>query len=119
DADALAVVPAVRAWVAERGATLPPGLSLVACRIHTGRTHQIRIHLSERGWPLAGDALYARRDRRPGAWLAPLLPEGRVMLHAWQLGFTHPTTGARVRFDGPAPRDLRAVLNAAGLDDPT
>ena len=68
--------------------------SLVRARLETGRTHQVRIHLSEAGFPLVGDDLYGR-ERGP-----------RLMLHATHLGFAHPTTGARLTFDSPPPDDF-------------
>ena len=77
------------------------GLSLVLCTLHTGRTHQIRVHLAALGHPLVGDALYGAPDE-PGF--------GRVFLHSWRLAFAHPTTGVRMEFRSPLPLDLRECL---------
>jgi 23S rRNA pseudouridine1911/1915/1917 synthase len=71
------------------------GRSLVEARLETGRTHQVRIHLAEAGFPLLGDDLYGR-DRG-----------GRLALHAHVLGFAHPWTGAPLRWVSPLPDDLR------------
>jgi 23S rRNA pseudouridine1911/1915/1917 synthase len=81
--------------------------ALVECRLETGRTHQVRIHLGEAGAPLAGERVY---DRPPhGA--PPPDPSGapRVALHAAYLGFTHSTTGRWVAWESPLPEDLAAV----------
>ena len=69
--------------------------TLVECTLHTGRTHQIRVHLKHLGHPLLGDEVYGKR-----AGFA------RQMLHAWRLGFTHPRTGARMNFQSPIPADF-------------
>ena len=69
--------------------------SLVECTLHTGRTHQIRVHLKHLGHPLLGDPLYGRRDEFP-----------RQMLHSWRLGFAHPRTGEWMEFESPIPPDL-------------
>jgi 23S rRNA pseudouridine1911/1915/1917 synthase len=80
------------------------GASLVAVRLETGRTHQIRIHFSAAGHPVLGDRVYGRRDIR-GADAPP-----RQMLHARVLGFVHPRTGLRIRAESPLPEDFtRAV----------
>jgi 23S rRNA pseudouridine1911/1915/1917 synthase len=81
-----------------------PEATLVACRLETGRTHQIRIHLSEAGHPLVGERVYIR-DFRGSLLMAP-----RLMLHAAELGFTHPATGAMVKWEQPPPADFLAVL---------
>ena len=79
-------------------------------RIGTGRTHQIRVHLSESGHPVVGDALYGGiRKHLPGR-LAPLGSLERPFLHAARLGFTHPSTGERLTFEAPLPEDLIAVI---------
>ena len=80
----------------------------------TGRTHQIRVHLSSIGHPLLGDPLYGRKGR-PGAIHDPVLKEcvkrmNRQALHAQQLEFTHPRTGERVQFVSPIPHDMKEVL---------
>jgi 23S rRNA pseudouridine1911/1915/1917 synthase len=88
------------------------GAALVRCRLETGRTHQIRVHLADHGHPIVGDPLYGRRppDARVAALGAAL---GRQALHAAVLGFAHPITGAALRFETPAPADVQALL--AGL----
>jgi 23S rRNA pseudouridine1911/1915/1917 synthase len=83
------------------------GATLIECTLETGRTHQIRIQLAEAGHPLLGERVYTRDH--PGE----LLPAPRVMLHAAELGFTHPTTGHSLRFTSPTPEDFERVL--AGL----
>src|SRR5205807_6515110 len=81
---------------------------LVECRLETGRTHQVRIHLGEAGAPLAGERVY---DRPVNGAPAPD-PSGspRVALHAAYLGFSHPATGAWVEWESPLPEDLQAVV---------
>jgi len=86
------------------------GVSLVRVAIDTGRTHQIRVHLSERGHPIVGDALYGGLRRRLPAHLAPLQSLDRPFLHAAQLTLTHPTNAARMTFEAPLPADLRDIL---------
>jgi len=78
------------------------GDALVQCTLHTGRTHQIRVHLKHLGHPLLGDETYARVARQTRA--------GRLMLHAWRLGFTHPATGRRLHFTAPVPPEFRPWL---------
>ncbi len=80
--------------------------ALVECRPHTGRTHQIRVHLKHLGTPIIGDADYGRR--REKAELASLI--GRQALHAWKLAFTHPQTGERLESEAPLPADMEAAL---------
>ena len=80
------------------------GATLVACRLETGRTHQIRIHLSECGHPIVGDKVYTRH------FAGPLLEAQRLMLHAAELGFVHPSTEHEVRWERPVPADMTAVL---------
>ncbi len=83
-------------------------VSLARLTIHTGRTHQIRVHMTSLGHPLLGDALYCEGPRRRLADLAP-----RVMLHAWRLAFAHPFTNEELVFTLPPPADFQACL--AGL----
>jgi len=80
------------------------GASLIRCVLETGRTHQIRIHLSEAGHPLLGDRRYARRR-------IECPPAPRVMLHAAVLGFQHPTHQRLIRFEEPLPDDMATVLD--------
>lgn len=95
--------------------------ALVACRLETGRTHQIRVHLAHIGCPLIGDRVYGRgpglAGLRPGdaeadRALAALSIFGRQALHARVLGFDHPTTGERARFEAPPPPDFAELLAA-------
>lgn len=74
----------------------------LTCRLETGRTHQIRVHLQALGHPVVGDSRYGGARRS--------LPIGRQFLHAEHLAFDHPTTGERVAFDSPLPTDLVDVL---------
>jgi 23S rRNA pseudouridine1911/1915/1917 synthase len=80
------------------------GASLIACRLETGRTHQIRIHLSERGHPLLGETVYVRGFR--GAQI----PAPRLMLHATELSFLHPVDDREMRFEEPPPADFTETL---------
>jgi len=88
--------------------------TLAEVLLHTGRTHQIRVHLSEAGHPLLADALYGgtRREARAPAGLAARAAAaiGRQALHAARLAFDHPRTGRRVRFEAPLPPDFRRAL---------
>ena len=86
----------------------PTALTLLTCRLETGRTHQIRVHLASIGHPVVGDPLYGGPDRRPHVT--------RPFLHARRLSFVHPGTGEEVTFHAPMPTDLTAVL--ADLEPP-
>lgn len=83
------------------------GATLVQCTLETGRTHQIRIHLSEAGHPLLGERVYGR------SYTGPVIAAPRLMLHAQELGFVHPVTGRSHHFEDRLPDDFVAVL--AGL----
>lgn len=85
-------------------------VSLVACRLETGRTHQIRVHLEAVGHPVVADDRYGTT-----AGLAADLGVTRLALHAAELGFTHPVTGAEVHVTEPLPDDLAGPCRAAGL----
>ncbi len=76
------------------------GCSAVRCRLHTGRTHQIRVHLAHRGFPLVSDAVYGGR---------PALGMTRQALHATRLSLAHPVSGQWLTFEQPAPADLAAA----------
>lgn len=96
------------------------GAALLEVELFTGRTHQIRAHFSDAGFPLLGDALYGgtRREARlppdaPARRAAEAL--GRQALHAFQLAFAHPITGARVACTAPLPRDFRSALELLGI----
>jgi 23S rRNA pseudouridine1911/1915/1917 synthase len=85
--------------------------ALVRLRLETGRTHQIRVHASDHGWPLLGDQMYGvrQRDERLAAAAAAL---GRQALHAALLAFDHPATGDRMSFEAAVPADFAAALVA-------
>lgn len=87
------------------------GTSLVRCRLSTGRTHQIRVHLSEHGHPILADATYGRPPKDPRVREVSQ-GLGRQALHAGLLGFVHPVTGVPLRFESPLPEDMRRACEA-------
>ncbi len=92
-------------------------LSLIDCRLATGRTHQIRVHLAHRGHPLVGDYLYGGRRRLPQPWretpqAAAVESFRRQALHAARLGFVHPATGEALAFGAALPQDIAALVSA-------
>ena len=96
------------------------GASLLRVRIHTGRTHQIRVHLASIGHPVAGDATYGGTrtpSSRRAAARDALRGLTRPALHAARLAFVHPTSGERLAFEAPLPADLLDVLTR--LRDPS
>jgi 23S rRNA pseudouridine1911/1915/1917 synthase len=101
-------------WRLERSFGL---VSLVACRLETGRTHQIRVHMASTGHPLLGDSVYGAGFRTKAARLGEEAREalaglGRQALHAAVLGFEHPATGEALRFESPPPEDFRKLVSA-------
>lgn len=88
-----------------------PAVTLAQIAIHTGRTHQIRVHLSAIGHPIVGDALYGGVRRRVPGDLRALTHLDRPFLHAARLAFTHPIEGRRMEFTSPLPGDLQRVLD--------
>jgi 23S rRNA pseudouridine1911/1915/1917 synthase len=88
------------------------GLTLCRIAIHTGRTHQIRVHLSAIGHPIVGDALYGGVHRRVPHQFRAVQSLTRPFLHAERLTFTHPRTGERLTFSAPLPADLEAIVRA-------
>lgn len=88
------------------------GVTLARVAIQTGRTHQIRVHLSAIGHPVVGDAIYGGIHRRVPPHLKAVLRLGRPFLHAARLSFTHPGDGRTLRFECPLPPDLDEVLAA-------
>jgi 23S rRNA pseudouridine1911/1915/1917 synthase len=83
--------------------------TLLSCRLETGRTHQIRIHLSEAGHPIGGERVYTKTKQ--GVDLPKLERAPRLCLHATELGFVHPTTEAKLHWTMPLPGDLQCFLN--------
>ena len=83
------------------------GDALVKCTLHTGRTHQIRVHLKHLGHPILGDPAYSRKSKITHA--------PRLMLHAWKLTLTHPVSGLRLATEAPLPPEFRPWLPAALL----
>ena len=82
------------------------GCSLVRCELVTGRTHQIRVHLASRGWPVIGDASYG--EPHPGL--------DRQALHAWRIALIHPVTRMELTMEAPLPADLRVLLAGMSFD---
>lgn len=80
------------------------GLSFVELRLETGRTHQIRVHMSSQGYPLAGDDLYGGQR----TWI------GRQALHASRLSFAHPRSGTQMEWEEPLPEDMQQLLERIG-----
>jgi len=91
---------------------------LLRCRLVTGRTHQIRVHLAARGWPIVGDRVYGEprwasvMDREIAAALHDF---PRHALHAWRVSFRHPATAERLAIEAPIPDDMNALLVAFGF----
>jgi 23S rRNA pseudouridine1911/1915/1917 synthase len=88
-----------------------PAVTLAQIAIHTGRTHQIRVHMSAIGHPIVGDALYGGVHRRVSADIRPVMRLSRPFLHAGSLAFKHPADGRRMHFESPLPSDLQSVLD--------
>ena len=78
------------------------GLSLVRCELVTGRTHQIRVHLAFKGWPIVGDRAYGTVDDRIA----------RQALHAWRIAFPHPVTRTPIEIEAPLPEDMKLVVGS-------
>jgi 23S rRNA pseudouridine1911/1915/1917 synthase len=87
------------------------GVSLLQVAIATGRTHQIRVHLSAIGHPIVGDPTYGGVHRRVANDVRAVQRLGRPFLHAERLAFTHPTEDRRMEFSSPLPADLQSVLD--------
>jgi 23S rRNA pseudouridine1911/1915/1917 synthase len=88
--------------------------ALVECRLETGRTHQVRVHMASIGHPLLGDPVYGRSGKTHGKLLSKLGFQ-RQALHAAGLGFTHPVTKNRLSFSSPMPPDMQELFNALGV----
>jgi 23S rRNA pseudouridine1911/1915/1917 synthase len=106
--------PAVTRYRVER--SFQTHAALLQCRLATGRTHQIRVHLASLGHPLIGDPVYGTRARRAIARAGPIgeriVAFARQALHAGRLGFTHPLDGRRLEFDSPLPRDMQDLTKS-------
>ena len=81
--------------------------ALVLCHLHTGRTHQIRVHLHHKGTPILGDPIYGKKHE---------IPTPRLMLHAWQLAFLHPVTRKKLYLTADPPREFRPWLDLQGKE---
>jgi 23S rRNA pseudouridine1911/1915/1917 synthase len=90
------------------------GAALVECRLETGRTHQVRVHMASIGHPLLGDPVYSRAGKTHGKLLKELGFQ-RQALHAAELGFTHPVTKSRLSFSSPMPSDMQELFKALGV----
>lgn len=100
-----------------RGKSGKPVASLIECRLETGRTHQIRVHLARIGHPLLGDETYGQGFRSRTSLLSTaagraLTALGRQALHAYLLGFTHPAGGKPLKFESKPPKDIAELLRA-------
>ena len=90
-------------------------ITLLECRLETGRTHQIRVHLTEHGLPLVGDPTYTRRGRKLPATLRDIIDPDRPMLHARNLRLEHPSTGEEMVFEAEIPDDFARALARVGI----
>ena len=88
--------------------------ALVECRLETGRTHQVRVHMASLGHPLLGDPVYGRTGKAHGKLLKDLAFH-RQALHAAELGFIHPVTKSKLSFASPMPPDMQELFNALGV----
>ena len=96
-------------------------ISLIYCRLETGRTHQIRIHLSEMGLPIINDPIYTNQNKKRVAKSKELVKaiefSKRLALHAFELGFTHPTTQEKLYFKCDWPDDLLNLVEFLNFKD--
>lgn len=90
--------------------TLPSGLTWVSCKLETGRTHQIRVHLSEEGHAIVGDPIYGLKKKTKADERA-----GRLLLHACELGFQHPITQENLFFRINWPEEVQSILSELGF----
>lgn len=123
DRKKMAVHASAGKWAATHYKTLQhymssstPLASLIECQLETGRTHQVRVHMTHIGHPLIGDPVYGRAQRLPGSVSGParaaLQGFKRQALHARRLGFVHPVSGEVLSFDAEPPHDMSALLEA-------
>ena len=104
-----------RARTVDRFGT-PPVLALMECWLETGRTHQIRVHMTHAGHGLVGDPTYGGKRKLPKSALSEPAAEAvktfpRQALHAAVLGFDHPVNGEAMRFEAPLPADMQSLLD--------
>lgn len=92
--------------------------AIVEAQIHTGRTHQVRVHLKHIGYPLVGDDIYGHRQNVTLKKQTKGLTAERQMLHAWKISFTHPTSGKQINLTSNPPRDWMDCAAALGLSLP-
>lgn len=99
--------------------TLNSNISWLRCRLETGRTHQIRVHLSEAGYPILGDEVYGKARHRGQLTkrITPLTQLNRICLHACELGFTHPRTKEQLNFHQGWPLAVLDLLQALGFQN--
>ena len=91
--------------------------TLVEIILHTGRTHQIRVHFQHLGYPVFGDLTYGKRQTQRLTESTNVIPQ-RIMLHAWKLSFAHPRTERLLSFESPIPKDMSTTLRALkGLEN--
>ena len=100
------------AWTEYRTVASKNGVSVVKIRLHTGRTHQIRVHFAAMGNPVLGDVVYGMKPEQE-PYHAP-----RQMLHAWKLAFRHPVSNKSMQFSAPLPSDFLEALAALGISAP-
>jgi 23S rRNA pseudouridine1911/1915/1917 synthase len=106
--------------VGHRGHRGHRALSLLRCRLQTGRRHQIRVHLTASGWPIVGDPVYGdpSMDRAVAEVLGVVHSAPRLALHAWRLDITHPYSQERLRVTSPVPDDLASIVRFVAADAP-
>jgi 23S rRNA pseudouridine1911/1915/1917 synthase len=104
------------AWTSYRLLETLREASLVEVNLHTGRTHQIRVHFKHIGHPLVGDVVYGKRQTARLEELTGYRPP-RFMLHSYRLSFVHPRTGLRKLFQAPIPEDFREGMNRLRLSE--
>ncbi|MBR6372557.1 MAG: RluA family pseudouridine synthase [Victivallales bacterium] len=100
------------AWTEYRAVASKNGVSVVKIRLHTGRTHQIRVHFAAMGNPVLGDIVYGMKPEQE-PYHAP-----RQMLHAWKLSFRHPVSNKSMQFCAPLPPDFLDALATLGISAP-